>query len=183
MNQKGSALIVVVIVILSIIILLLAAGLIGLVVYFIYQDTDLDPRASMQNEDPIITNTVVIEKMTDEMEDILLDLIKDTNYDFSTPVEGTFDWRTEELNESFEYDGYVTELKNVTFDDAMIIDEYFEDQGFSIDPYNAADGTVASLHGYRKGDIACPIGWSYHGDAFEGTVETLDIDISCGEIN
>jgi hypothetical protein len=81
--------------------------------------------------------------------------------------------------------------ENLTYEDSEKIDVFFEMKGFELDMYNIADGTVAGMVGYKKGEFACTVIRGSQGYQeslsdpewdFEG-VDTYEVEIICGVLS
>ena len=72
----------------------------------------------------------------------------------------------------------------ITNDEAGAIRAYFEENGFKIDFFNIASGTLSGIAGYKKGKSVCVIKTTVWKDE-EGmpmAIDKLDADVSCGEL-
>jgi len=120
--------------------------------------------------------------------DIVESIKTTTNINFKTPSPTTFDRIIERSNgiDRAQIDGYLSRAKNLeqtSFD----IEEFFKKQGRTMDIYNMADGTVASLVWYQKDDLVCTIYQEVSGrDEGQGEIpetfedQTFNIKLQCG---
>lgn len=80
----------------------------------------------------------------------------DTGIEFSAPQPGSFDWnlqQTPSTPEPILIPGLSQTTLNTTNDE--IINQYFQNQGYSIDPANASAGTSGNITGYIKDQTIC----------------------------
>ena len=95
----------------------------------------------------------------DTPETVLSALGSKTGFVFGEQKETSIQWMVEENGQaqtlSFAGNGF--EVKGVSSDDQKIVERFFADNGFTVDQYNIADGTVSGLIGYAKDDIACTV--------------------------
>lgn len=103
--------------------------------------------------------------------------------DFSTPEKHSFEWKTGYDTEPILVNGQKISAHTL-LEDSQKIDSYFFENSFKIDEYNLADGTTASLAGFKKEDFVCTVLVNGEYEEFtmpkEGTM--AKIDVSCGEL-
>ena len=96
------------------------------------------------------------------------------------PIE--FGWSVEG-GEKLDIVGYGLEIGGVTVPQKNKIESFFGDQGFEIDYYNAADGTVVGQVGYRSGLTVCVVRQSVSGGLVEGGSDVVNVEVLCGELS
>jgi hypothetical protein len=76
----------------------------------------------------------------------------------------------------------------ISDDQFRAVENFFVDQGFKIDVYNVAAGTISGATGYQKYFVACKVigGVTGYQDVEVDEewdpedIETTDIEVSCG---
>ena len=111
---------------------------------------------------------------------ILNDLKKQTKMGFSDISGKTFSWNieSEDAIGSTAVPGKGFGASGISNDDADKIRQYFEDDGFKIDFFNAGNGTLSGISGYRKGSDVCVI----ETTAEDNAPDKLNVNVSCGEL-
>ncbi|MFC1701067.1 protease inhibitor I42 family protein [Patescibacteria group bacterium] len=116
---------------------------------------------------------------------------EETQIDFSdiAPVELGWYIKGEQEIEKIIISGKEFKAKEISEQQYEKVELFFEDNGFEIDVYNVADGTVAGLAGYKKGQEVCAVasGFTGYREASGQWIPTIidkyDIEIKCGEID
>lgn len=131
---------------------------------------------------PAVVNQVQQVDLT-PVNDFLKDLDKNTEYDFSDQKRVSFVWnlQTEDGEiQNLEMDGKSMNVRDLDSDDydEIIIENYFTDNGFTVDQNNIADGTLAGQVGYQKDNMVCTVLTGVYGemDVFDKT----QVEITCG---
>ncbi len=127
------------------------------------------------------------EKETKGEVSILLENLKqETGIDFSEELKVEFPWYIEAGGGSGEVDiqGKGFEALGVSSQDHKNVESFFEDNGFEIDPYNVASGTVAGLTGYKKEEIVCTVAGRMWLDEQGMPIEEdkNDVEVKCGKL-
>ncbi len=131
----------------------------------------------------------------DEVSVFLEDLKQETGIDFSEIKDVEFKWmiKIDPNIEDMRVQGKGFEVERISDDQYKSIESFFENNGFEIDMYNIAAGTISWLTGYKiasddGGYIVCNItaGVTGYKEA-EGQwtspePDKKDVEISCGKI-
>jgi hypothetical protein len=126
------------------------------------------------------------EEFEDEVSQILINLKNETKINFSDIKSVEIEWNkkgTEQPIETLIIQGKGFEIKGATVQDHTKAEDFFKNNGFEIDVYNVAAGTIGGLTGFRREQIVCIVIGSLWTDD-EGiplkTGET-DIEVNCGK--
>lgn len=153
----------------SILLLVIALG-----AYFLHQEYSVFQFNNSTHQVP-----ESVREQEDEISQLFRMLANETQIDFSDSVAADFDWRTFEGVQTIS--GKKT-TAHVAFDQTLTLDSFFSQQGFDMDMYNMADGTVASLAGFTKDALACTV--NIRGEYEEFTMPTessmATVEIHCG---
>lgn len=133
--------------------------------------------------------TDVPDVIEDDAKLTLRDLSVSSSIVYDDLLDIEFDWY---VAESMDPSGMITlSGKVLSAADAEVADddinEFFEDEGFEPDFYNAADGAIGSLVGFQKDNVVCQILRMYAETDEEledpdYDFSTFDVEISCGEL-
>ena len=126
------------------------------------------------------------ESTTDEISTVLENLKKATGIKFSKIKDVEIKWHTKTETQTVQGKGF--EVARISQEKSDAIDSFFKDNGFEIDMYNIAAGTVVDLTGYAKDNIGCHVivGVTGYKEAEGQWVppepDLTDADVRCGEI-
>jgi hypothetical protein len=118
---------------------------------------------------------------------ILKSLNKQVKVGFSNIEAKTFVWNFENEGEttgSTTIAGKGFTAIGITNDETEAVKSYLEENGFKIDFFNIASGTLSGIAGYKKDNDVCVIKTTIWKDE-EGmpmAIDKLDVDVSCGEL-
>jgi len=138
------------------------------------------------------------QKTTDEVSALLAGVQNNLEIVTTEPAQKSFKWSFKEYEEvgQVEVAGQQLKLSGITNEDYEKIEEYFENQGFIQDSYNAADGTTAWQVGYKNDQTVCTLcakmtdvpepeagqTMQEQETVAETTEEqTLDVEVNCGQ--
>ena len=124
----------------------------------------------------------------DEVTLLLKDLKKTTGINFSVISLAEFGWNVGGQNQNMVkpveviISGKGYEIIGALKDNCAQIEDYFKSNGFEVDMYNLAAGTVGSLTGYKKNQIVCTMSEVAWLDEENMPLETLEtvITVKCG---
>lgn len=91
--------------------------------------------------------------VTNETDSVLNNLKETTEITFSDIQTSEFEWMLEE--ESMTISGNGFEVDSISNEQQILINDFFNNQGFEIDMYNVTAGTIVGLAGYKTDDIVC----------------------------
>lgn len=109
---------------------------------------------------------------------VLLEIIEEeSQVDFSDIQDSMFTWNMETSDGIMSINRFGKSFKkeDVSEEEYSRIEQFFSENGFVLDPYNIADGTVVSLRGYTKNKVSCIINKKYESEDFS----SQSIEISC----
>jgi len=122
----------------------------------------------------------------DETSGLLRDLKQETGIDFSEEKDVEFPWYIDAGGGSGEVaiQGKGFEVMGVSSQDHKDVESFFENNGFEIDLYNVASGTVAGLTGYKRGEIVCTVAGRMWLDKEGIPIEEdkNDVEVKCGKL-
>ncbi len=129
----------------------------------------------------------------EEVFNLLKELEKETQIDFSGIVKTEFVWKIEgekvgkeQKTEELVTAGKGFDVEKISDEQHRSIEEFFRDNGFEIDVYNVADGTIVRATGYKKSQIACLVigGASGYKEATGQWTppepDIKDVEVKCG---
>lgn len=118
---------------------------------------------------------------TDEISVLFGDLKTETGIDFSDIEDVEFIWQTKDGEIPIQGKGF--KAKGILNEDEQGVESFFKDNGFEVDVYNIAAGTIGWLTGYRKDRIVCIVLGSLWLDDEGMPLQTgeMDIEVQCGE--
>lgn len=135
----------------------------------------------------LMENGKLIPTEEHELMTLFDDIVLKTNINFSNPKSVSFSWMVDagETIKTIGVKGKEIFASGVerNFD---VSQKYFEKNGFVMDTYNIADGTVTGLEGYKKGMLACTVLSQTTGlDEEEMPTEEskMNVTISCGHLD
>lgn len=116
----------------------------------------------------------------DEIETLMRNLEEKTKIDFSGIRPDEFQWNIQkkEIINSVLISGRSFEAEEISVSDYEKIESFFEENGFDLDIYNIADGTVSGLVGYRLNSIACVV----NSGLAEHKEDKYNVTVKCGSI-
>lgn len=129
----------------------------------------------------------------EEVFNLLKELEEETQIDFSGVVKTEFVWRIEgekvgkvQKTEELTIKGKGFDVEGISEEAHKSIEAFFRDNGFEVDLYNVADGTIAGATGYKKGQIVCLVAGGASGYR-EATgqwtppeLDIRDVEVKCG---
>ena len=117
-------------------------------------------------------------------------LEKETRTNFSEITETEVHWIVDiepEMNE-VDIKGYGYEAKGTLSKQHESIEPFLLNQGFEVDMYNIADGTIVGLVGYKKGQLVCTVtagagGYKeVTGQWTSPNLDEMDVGVKCGKL-
>ncbi len=127
----------------------------------------------------------------DEVSDLLEDLEQETGIDFSEAQPVDFKWivKVDPKVEEEAVSGKGFEAERISSEQYDSIELFLKDNGFEVDLYNIAAGTISELTGYIKGKTICTVAGGFTGYK-EGesqwvptdTDNDWDTTINCGKV-
>jgi hypothetical protein len=121
----------------------------------------------------------------EEVFNLLKSLEEETQIDFSGIVKAEFIWNIED-EEEVEVSGKSFDVVKISDNQYRSIETFFKNNGFGIDVYNVAAGTISSSTGYQKEAIVCIVagGASGYKDAKGQWIppepDKKDVEVKCG---
>lgn len=99
------------------------------------------------------------EEVEEEIKSLFQDLESETRIDFPeiTSLELKWNIKDEEGLRAIDVNGGGFEMQGIAADQQKEIESFLQNQGFEVDLYNVADGTVGGLVGYRKEQVVCTV--------------------------
>jgi len=130
-----------------------------------------------------------LEKIEDEVLNLLENLKQETGIDFPVMVDVEFDWLVEKDKEMerVTIQGKGFEAQGIPIEQYVKIESFLKVHGFKADIYNAAAGTISGLDGYRKDYLVCIIigGATGYKEAAGQWIppesDKKDVEIKCGQ--
>lgn len=125
----------------------------------------------------------------EKISDFLKELKRETGIGFSEikPVEFKWIVSVDPKIEDVTIEGKGFEVKRISETQRKKIEPFLKDEGFEMDLYNIADGTIAGLIGYKKDQIVCTVvaGFAGYKEATGQWIppepDKSDVDIECGK--
>jgi len=130
------------------------------------------------------TNDRVVNRMSEgDLDELLLNLSAETGIDFSLPEDTEFVWY--EYTGERKVDGRWIKVDKTANSSLDLVKDYFTGEGFYMDQYNVADGTIVGSTGYMKDTILCKVRQELFGGAAAMQMGQSDliIEVSCGMWN
>ena len=121
-------------------------------------------KISGPNQIAIETEKIKATTETDPITLLLTTLEKNVGLKFPVMSDTEFGWNIENGK-----DGRIAKLAEInikgkglgpmeiTSEEHQMVEKYFTDEGFKMDVYNAAAGTIGGLTGYKKDNIVCVV--------------------------
>jgi hypothetical protein len=143
---------------------------------------------SILKDNPISPTDDVDQQNSDGISQLLDDLQEQTEIDFSKTGVTKVDWNIEGETEGkilqiekVSLAGKSFSAQRVAYDKTKAIEAYFSDNGFEIDQYNVADGTVGGAIGYKNESTICMVvsGLSDGAEGIDQENPEFDITVSC----
>lgn len=128
----------------------------------------------------------------EEIFNLLKDLEKETQIDFSGITKTEFSWFVEDFSsgniDKGTIEGNSFSAEKITDTQVHAVHTYFEANSFELDMYNVADGTVVGAVGYQKDQLVCVVvsGISGYKNAKDdwnpAKIDTNDMEVKCGKL-
>lgn len=126
------------------------------------------------------TNTTVNRVGTGNLDNILNDLKAATSVSFSSPQDVEFSWYEYTGEKKIKGRGF--SISQTASSNLNLVEQFFKDNGYQMDMYNVADGTIVGSEGYMKDTIVCKVRQELYGGAAAMQLGESDliIEVSCG---
>lgn len=131
-----------------------------------------------------VTGGSVEKELKGEISLLLGDIENVTGLGFSNEQEMEFSWMVEQDGEikEFPVNGRQVEAKRVLDVNSIKVEDYFKNNGFELDTYNDASGTVIGLSGYKKDNTVCIVVAEICTEE-TSCFDKSDITIKCGYLD